>query len=161
MKNKTINGPAESIPPETRALWARTTLRVAAGRYCLASIPKTMLTEAVSLVAKEDGRFAALIVETDEVSLTIRYTRWRTSPLKGRASAESGPFRVITFALELDPAVVGYFAPAARRLAEAGIPIVPQCGFLKDHLLVRETDLSKATEALEKLIADCKTPSGP
>jgi len=161
MKNKPISSAAESIHPETRALWARTTLRVAAEKYCLVSFPTKMLPETVSLVTKEDGRFAALIAEPDEVSLTISYGRWRTSRLRGRASAESGPFRVITFVLELDPAVVGYFAPAARRLAEAGVPIVPQCAFLKDHLLVREADLPKATAVLEKLIADCRNPCGP
>jgi hypothetical protein len=156
MKNKPTNSIAESIRPEARALWARTTLRVPAEKYYLVSIPTTMLPETVSLLAKEDGRFAVLIVEPDAISLTIEYKTWRTSPLRGRASGKSGPFRVVTFATELDPAVVGYFAPAARRLAEAGISIVPQCAFLKDHLLVRQADLSKATKILEKLIADCK-----
>ena len=155
MKNKQVAETAELIHPEIRALWSRTTLRVAAEKYCLVSIPTAMLPEASSLIAKENGRFAALIAEPDEVSLTIRCNTWRMSPLRGRASAESGPFRVVTFALDLDPAIVGYFAPAARRLAEAGIPIVPQCAFLRDHLLVREVDQSKARAVLEKLIADC------
>ncbi len=161
MKSKQITTSTESIQPETRRLWARTILRVAAEKYCLVSIPTAMLPEAVALVAKEVERFAALIAEPDGISLTIRERAWRTSSLRERASAESGPFRVITFDLELDPAVVGYFAPAACLLAEAGISIVPQCAFLRDHLLVREADLPKAREVLEKLIADCKSLCGP
>jgi len=120
-----------------------------------------MLSEAVRMVAKEDGRFAALIAEPDEVSLTIRDSVWETSSLRRRATAESGPFHAITFNLDLNPAVVGYFAPAAQRLAEAGISIVPQCAFLKDHLLIQEADLPKATEVLKKLIADCRKPRRP
>jgi len=161
MQSKQRNSSAEGMQPETRTLWARTTLRVAPAKYCLVSLPTTMLSEAVRMVAKEDRRFAALIAEPDEVSLTIRDSVWETSSLRRRATAQSGPFRVITFNLDLNPAVVGYLAPAAHRLAEAGISIVPQCAFSKDHLLIQEADLPKATEVLKKLISDCKKPRQP
>jgi len=161
MQSKQTNSSGEGMRPETRTLWARTTLRVAPEKYCLVSLPTRMLSEAVRMVAKEDGRFAALIAEPDEVSLTIRDSVWETSSLRRRATAESGPFHAITFNLDLNPAVVGYFAPAAQRLAEAGISIVPQCAFLKDHLLIQEADLPKATEVLKKLIADCRKPRRP
>ncbi|HKN01787.1 MAG TPA: hypothetical protein VJX23_14815 [Candidatus Binataceae bacterium] len=161
MKNKQTDGSAEGMQPETRTLWARTTLRVAAEKYSLVSLPTRMLSEAACLVAKEDRRFAALIAEPDEVSLTIRDSAWQTSSLRRHATAQSGPFCAITFNLDLNQAVIGYFAPAARRLAEAGISIVPQCAFLKDHLLIQEANLGKATEVLKKLIADCKKPRQP
>jgi len=161
MKNKQTNCSAELMQPETRTLWARTTLRVATDKYYVVSLPTTTLSEAASLIAKEDGRFAVLIAEPDEVSLTIRDSAWKASPLRRHATAQSGPWRAITFNLDLNPAVIGYFAPATRRLADAGISIVPQCAFLKDHLLIQEADLPKATEVLERLIADCKKPCGP
>jgi hypothetical protein len=56
----------------------------------------------------------------------------------------------------LDLDVVGYLAPAAVALAKAGISIVPQCGYLKDHLLVAEKDLEKALQTLQELISSCK-----
>ena len=111
-----IKGSA-AMQPQTRTLWGRTTLHVAAEKYYLVSLPMTMLSEAASLVAKEAGSFAALIVEPDEVSLTIRDSAWRTSPLRRRAIAESRLFRAITFNLDLSLTVIGYLAPAARRLA--------------------------------------------
>jgi hypothetical protein len=52
--------------------------------------------------------------------------------------------------------VCGYFAPAAARLAEAGISIVPQCAYLKDHVLIQDEKISHAIEILEGLIAECK-----
>jgi len=54
------------------------------------------------------------------------------------------------------PDVVGYLAPAAARLATAGIPIIPQCAFRTDHLLVRESDLDAAVRILGDLIAACQ-----
>lgn len=47
-------------------------------------------------------------------------------------------------------------APAVERLAAAGIPIVPQCAFLKDHLLVHERDLVAAVAVFESLIAESR-----
>ena len=59
---------------------------------------------------------------------------------------------MITFDLDLDLAVTGYLAPAAEALAAAGVPIVPQCAFLKDHLLVPAERLETAVKALERVI---------
>jgi hypothetical protein len=63
---------------------------------------------------------------------------------------------VITFNLDLDLGVTGYLAPAADALARAGVPIVPQCAFLKDHLLVPAEQLETAVATLERLIAAAK-----
>jgi hypothetical protein len=63
---------------------------------------------------------------------------------------------VVTFDLDLDLDVCGYLAPAAGALAAAGVPIVPQCAFLKDHLLVPEAQLEAAVHALEGLSAEAR-----
>jgi hypothetical protein len=42
------------------------------------------------------------------------------------------------------------------RLAAAGISIVPQCGYLKDHLLVHESNLERTVEVLEAFILGCR-----
>ena len=71
--------------------------------------------------------------------------------------ARTGRTRVITFDLELDLATTGFLAPVAVRLADAGISIIPQCAFLKDHVLVRESDLSRAVEIIQEWIRQCAT----
>ena len=68
----------------------------------------------------------------------------------------ASPYRAITFDVNIDLGVVGYLAPAAARLAAAGVSIVPQCAYLKDHLLVREADLETARAVLEAFIAECR-----
>ena len=141
--------------PDARAVWARTRLHVWPERYLLASLPRRSLTEAAAVVGRAPG-FVGLVAERDEVSLTLTEGAWKESGLAGSAADEAGPYRVITFDVNIDLDVVGYLAPAAAHLAEAGITIVPQCAFLKDHLLVREADLETAVRVLEGLIEDCR-----
>lgn len=140
---------------EARQLWARTSLRVWPERYRIASLPPAAASEGAALVAAS-GPFAALVIETDEVSLTVSDAAWEASPLRTGARAASGPLRAITFLLNVDLGVCGYLAPAADRLAADGVSIVPQCAYLKDHVLVREEDLARAVEVLEALIAGCR-----
>jgi hypothetical protein len=66
----------------------------------------------------------------------------------------AGPYRVLTFDLDLELDVIGYLAPALERLAVAGVSIVPQCGFRTDHLLVFERDLDAAVMVLEDLVRE-------
>jgi len=137
---------------DPRAVWARTRLHVWPERYVLASLGPGALADAAAALARAPG-FVALVAERDEVSITLTEEAWSSSGLAGRALAEAGPYRVITLDVNIDLAVVGYFAPLAVRLAEAGVAIVPQCAFLKDHLLVREADLPTAIRVLEGLVA--------
>lgn len=139
----------------TRELWARTTIRAWPESYRLVSLDPGLVAEAAKLLAAYPAPFAALVRERDEVSLTIAQGPWRRSRLHGRARAEAGPFRAITFELALDHDVVGYLAPAATRLARARIPILPQCAYHKDHLLVPARRLTEAMRVLKGLVRDC------
>ncbi len=144
------------IHPQARAVWARTRLHLWPESYVLASLPVAALGEAALLLARASG-FSALLLERDEVSVTLAEGLWRESALRTRALAEAGPYRAVTFDVNIDLGVVGYLAPAAARLAEAGVSIVPQCAFSKDHLLVREADLETARTVLEALIVESQS----
>jgi hypothetical protein len=141
------------VNERARALWARTTLHVWPEPYRLVSLPPTALGAAAALVSQASDGFSCLVRERDEVSLTLAAAAWAESPLRARARGDEGPFRVITLDLALDLDVTGYSAPAAEALAAARVPIVPQCAFLKDHVLVPEGDLPAAIVALEGLVA--------
>ena len=135
-----------------RALWARTRIHVWPEVYVLASLPPARSPEAAALVSRAGDAFAALVREREEVSLTV------PEPLRADierlATHVAGPYRVLTFDLELDLDVIGYMAPALERLADAGVSIVPQCGFRTDHLLVFDRDLAAAVRVLEELIRE-------
>jgi hypothetical protein len=137
--------------------WARTRLLVWPASYRLVSLPPALLHETAALVAwRATGTFMALVLERDEVSLTIEESVWAEATLRARATRDEGPYRAITLDVDLDLSLIGYLAPAAERLARAGVSIVPQCAFLKDHLLVREQDLARAVQELEGLIREAR-----
>lgn len=135
-----------------RALWARTRVQVWPERYVLASVPVERLAEAASLTTRAGASFVALVRERDEISLTLPEAL--RAPVEAVATRIAGPYRVLTFDLELELDVIGYMAPALERLAAAGVSIVPQCGFRTDHLLVFERDLDAAVATLETLIRE-------
>ncbi|MET0554535.1 MAG: ACT domain-containing protein [Vicinamibacteria bacterium] len=137
-----------------RDAWARTTVHVWPGAYVFASLPCARMADAAALAAAApEGTFVALVREREEVALTLPDAlRPQLDALGARAA---GPFRVLTFDVALPLDLVGYLAPAAVRLAEAGVSIVPQCGFRTDHLLVRAEDLETAERVLEAFVRAC------
>jgi hypothetical protein len=152
-----VSAEPENINPRARALWARTRITVCPEPCMLVSLrpdaPPDAIAEAAALAAC--GPFSALIVAPGEISLTVPAASWRASALRQESTGESGPYVAIALDLTIELDVTGYLAPAAARLAAAGIPIVPQCAYLKDYLLVREADRDRALAVLEQLIADC------
>ena len=138
-----------------RSLWARTKILLWPESYILVSLPHESLVEALSTVSSAEGYFSAVVVERDEVSLTVEDELWKTRAGTIPHHSVDGPYRVITLQLNMDLGVSGYFAPAAERLAGACISIVPQCAFLKDHVLVRATDAERAMKIMENLVREC------
>ncbi|HEX9441147.1 MAG TPA: ACT domain-containing protein, partial [Roseiflexaceae bacterium] len=77
---------------------------------------------------------------------------WRSrSPAFPRARTQ-GPFRVISFDLDLPDDLVGFLAAAGRAIADAGVPILAICAYAKDHIMVREPHLAAALAALDALV---------
>jgi len=148
----------EVVDARARSLWALTRLAFHPEPCMLVSLPRDAaagtIGEAAALAAR--GPFSALVFAADEISLTVPVSVWRASSLRASALGESGPWAVIALDLAIDLDVTGYLAPAAARLAAAGIPIVPQCAYRKDYLLVREFDRDRAIQVLEALIASCR-----
>ncbi len=146
-----------------RPLWAKTRLLLWPENLLLISVSHAQLESALKRFLLIGKRFGAVVIERDEVSLTLPEELWHADPIPG--VDVSGPYRAITFDLDVDLAAHGYFSPAAQRLAEAGISIVPQCAFLKDHLLVAAADAIKAIDLLEGLVrearGECPCPSEP
>lgn len=136
-----------------RRVWASTRIHVWPERYLLVSLPTERLADAAMLASGAAGGFAGLVLERDEVSLAVPEALWLESALRDLARSQAFPYRAITLDIDVDLDVTGYLAPAATLLAEAGVSIVPMCGFLKDHLLVQEKHLEKALAVLHGLIA--------
>ncbi len=69
------------------------------------------------------------------------------------AKIERG-FRLLSFDIELDFSVVGFFAFISQKLAEAGISIVALSAFSRDHLLIKQEDLAKTLKVLGEFVEE-------
>ncbi len=136
-------------------IWAATRLHVWPAEYALVSLPRGRAAEAAGVVGAAPG-FAALVVERDEVSLSLPHLDWTAVSARFPEAQVAGPFTALTLDIDIDLDVCGYLAPAAERLAAAGVSIVPQCAFLKDHLLVPAAQVARARQVLEELIAEAR-----
>ncbi len=137
-------------------LWRQTKLRLWPEQYWLISLAPAQLSLAAQTLAHASDSFAALVLERDEVSLTLPERAWQTCSAQFANATVAGPYRVLTFDLNIELSVSGYLLPAAARLAEAGVSIVPQCAFQKDHLLLKAEDTDRAVVVLQQLIEACK-----
>ena len=65
-----------------------------------------------------------------------------------------GNFRLLTFDIELDFNVVGFLVEISRILADANISIVALSAFSRDHILIKQNDLSKALRVLGEYVEE-------
>ncbi len=65
-----------------------------------------------------------------------------------------GNFRLLTFDIELDFNVVGFLAEVSRILAEAEISIIALSAFSRDHILIKQQDLSKSLKVLGEYVEE-------
>lgn len=87
-----------------------------------------------------------------ETTLLLDETDFQTIRHAIRDAKTEGNFRLLTFDIELDFSVVGFMAEIARILAGAKISIVVLSAFSRDHLLIKQENLSKALKALSPYI---------
>ena len=95
-----------------------------------------------------------LLRDAHEVTLLLDEIDFQTIRHAIRDARTEGPFRLVTFNIELGWNVVGYFALVAGILAEAQIPIGAVSAFSRDHLLIKQEDLAKALKVLGGHVAE-------
>lgn len=66
-------------------------------------------------------------------------------------------YRIITFEAILPFSLVGFLSKISTALAKKGVSILAISSFSTDHILVKEENLEKAREALEKIGITCRS----
>jgi len=133
-----------------------TQIEVAPGTFFLVSLrfeDWLKLLENPELSPRETSPFM-LLRDAHEVTLLLDEVDYSRIRYAIRDAKVVGNFRLVTFNLELDWNVVGYFALIAKILAEAEIPIGAISAFSRDHLLVKQEDLPKALKVLGDYIEE-------
>jgi hypothetical protein len=151
---------AMAINARAREVWSKAKIKVWPGTVTLATFPRfagdRVAAFAGRIGVRESGSFVAFVTEGDECTLTAPEASFAAWRLRGRATEVVGGQRAITIEASMPTDLVGFLAPLANRLAEAGIPIIPQCGFRTDHLVVPEAKLDDAVRVIEGLISDAR-----
>jgi hypothetical protein len=83
-----------------------------------------------------------------EVTMMLDETDYQTCRHAIRDAKIEGGFRLLTFEIVLDFAVVGFLAEVTRILAEAEISIIALSAFSRDHILIKQDNLAKALKVL-------------
>jgi hypothetical protein len=120
-------------------------------RFVLAGLDPSERMVVVRLLAGVSAPFMQFIVEPDVLTLVLPEGEWRALSPAFPHARRQGPFRAISFDLDLPDDLVGFLAAVSRALAEAGVPILAICGYAKDHVLVREEHLEQALAAIAAL----------
>jgi hypothetical protein len=89
-----------------------------------------------------------------EVTLLLDDVDYQTIRHAVRDAKTQGDFRLLSFDMELDFSVVGFFAEVSRILAEAEISIIALSAFSRDHLLIKQNDLSKTLKVLGEYVEE-------
>jgi len=116
--------------------------------YTVVHLPAAAITAGAGVLAETGTAFSALVADKDEVTLVLPQEAWQefARRLPDRRIAEG--YRLITFDLPLDPALIGFMALVSRILAEGGVPILALSAFERDHILVPAAQFEVAWGAL-------------
>lgn len=149
-----------ALNARSREVWSSARIKVWPDPVVLATFPRfagdRVAAFAGRVGARDANAFAAFLTEGDECTLTApegAFDAWR---LRKRATEVVRGLRAITIDASMPVDLVGFLSPAAARLAAAEIPIIPQCGFRTDHILVPARLLDDAVRVLEGLVADAR-----
>ena len=89
-----------------------------------------------------------------EVTLMLDDVDYATCRHAIRDAKVEGNFRLLTFDLVLDFTVVGFMSAVSKILADADISIMALSAFSRDHLLIKQDDLSKALKTLGEYVEE-------
>ena len=149
-----------ALNPKAREVWSAARLKVWPDPIVLATFPRfagdRVAAFAGRVGVRDAAAFVAFVTEGDECSLTAPEGAFGSWRLRGRALEVSRGLRAISIDASMPVDLVGFLAPLADRLAKVGIPIIPQCGFRTDHILVPGPRLDDAVKVIEGLIADAR-----
>ena len=149
-----------AITARSREVWSSARIKVWPDPVVLATFPRfagdRVAAFAGRVGVRDAAAFVAFLTEGEECTLTAPEAAFDAWRLKRRATEVVRGLRALTIDASMPVDLVGFFSPAATRLAAAQIPIIPQCGFRTDHILVPAPSLEDAMRVLEGLVADAR-----
>jgi len=151
---------AMTLNARSRQVWSSARIRIWPDPVVLATFPRfagdRVAAFAGRVGVRDANAFLAFVTEGEECTLTAPEAAFDAWRLRKRATELVRGLRALTIDASMPVDLVGFFSPAAARLASAQIPIVPQCGFRTDHILIPAPKLDDAVRILEGLVAEAR-----
>ena len=116
--------------------------------YTLIKLPANAIWAAAGILAQVNEAFSVVIADAHEITLILPAGTREEFANRLPDAQEAGEYRLITFTLELDLALVGFMAIVAETLAAAQVPIMAFSAFSRDHLLVPADQFQRAWDVL-------------
>jgi hypothetical protein len=135
---------------EIKDLLKKTRVEVAPETFFLVSLSDKDWLKLLENPELSPRMTAPFMIFKDKFETTLLLDEIDFGKLRGaieNAKTEGG-FRLLTFDVELDFSLVGFFAEVSKILAGAEISIIALSAFSRDHLLIKQENLSKALKAL-------------
>lgn len=131
-------------------LLRRTKIEVAPETFTLISLPRENWLKLLENPELSPRMSAPFMIFSDKWEVTLLLDEIDFAAVRDSISAGKveGGFRLLSFDIELDFSVVGFLAEVTRILAEMNISIVALSAFTRDHILIKQNDLSKALKVL-------------
>ena len=141
---------------EIRQIFAETVLREHDHDYSIVMIDLSE-KETAKNVFKNLQPFSSITFTREEISVVLKTNDWNIFKDNFSEYRQQEPYRLITFDIVLDLSLVGFLSVVSSVLAEWDISIYCISTYLKDHILVKKTDVGKAIEVLKEVIIECKS----
>lgn len=133
-------------------LLAATSLRIHPYRFNIVSIPISNLNLIKQRLNDLDAQFWSVSVEEDEVTMIVPTTTWvALSAYLSKAKVDED-YRIITLDVTTNWDIAGYLTKMTSVLTQEDITIGIISGFTRNHLIIKNKDLIKAIEILNRLI---------
>ena len=143
---------------QLRAILGQVRWHVRPERFVVAGLEPRERLLALRLLPGVVGSFGQFVVEPDMLTLIVAENDWRAMSPGFPHARIVRHYRAISFDLDLPAELVGFMAAISGALADAGVPLLAVCGYMKDHLLVQENYREAALGAIEALVAAFRGP---
>jgi hypothetical protein len=140
---------------DMRSIIAKTVLKEHDHDYSIVMLSVNDKEKAKEMMIFLDPYYSITFTK-EEISIVLKSDDWCCLKQKFDNFREQGPYRLITFDIELDLSLVGYLSLISSILSDVGVSIFVISTYLKDHILVKKEQKGKTLKVLHEFINKAK-----
>ncbi len=141
---------------EPQSFFTRTKPVVQPDRFAMVAVRPSEREMAFRVLGSGTG-FCAVLDVGSEVTMLLSQERWnQVHPVFMDPAVSPEPFRVVTLDADVALDAVGYISTLTGALARNDVPVAVFSAFSCEHLLVRDRDLSRCLDVLQKAGAEVR-----